>query len=896
MQEDDFFYHGGQMSRRVLLHSILSGGILLAAILAAGNGAGCKGPPGQKSALPAASAGTTRPAVARAGPASLPTTEPSFAFTHIVTADTAILMRGASDADVNYDTISAGTHVRAIGTSDAFLRVLTADGRDGLVARERLAAVAPAPATQAAAVAANPGRRRGNAPPPPPLNEYASFWPGNPPAADCPTDEEINLAINRAVAFIKSRSVNGTWDPPGGNPPAMAQTALVLAAIGSTGESVAGADLNNAVKLVYGNAPADTFSSAMRTENWNVFSAGKRQGVPGERDLAELAKQRQTAAFGAKLDDRQADNVSTYYAFVGLKNLQRDGIVAPDSAWAGAEKSIRAAQSPPGHWLVGLGGSANAAATFTSTAAGYLALRMAWDAHFVVENECWGNAADPALNSAITLLDETLKNPPPSATPCESACWVERVGDASGRKYLGGRDWFSHYARTLLALQRDDGSWNNDVRETAFAILFFKRGNAPIRINKLAWSAIGSKPFWNERPGDIAHFTGWLDSDMLCELPGNWQVVEARAPIDDWLEAPILYIGGYREADLQPRLDKLRAFVEGGGTIIANADCGGAGFYLSWRRLTRQMFPKYELRQLPADHPIFTNEMFLAKKWKTQPRVDAISNSVRELMFIIPKADVSRAWQVNNPNVDREPFQLGANLYMYATGKSIDWPTKAQRRQKPAEPLGANAPVVRVARLMVGENWDPEPGAWRQMSNVVARDLKAKLEVDEIVPGNAKLKDYAIVHLTGTTKFTFTGPARDEIKAFVDNGGTLLIDAAGGSPKFADAAADELKAIFGNDANELAEPTDAAILFAPKTGLKPIGPIVFTTSARMAMAHRGRDPSLRVLRRNGRLAVFFSREDLTAGMAGVCADRIVGYSPASATAIVSDIVRYVAPR
>ncbi len=43
---------------------------------------------------------------------------------------------------------------------------------------------------------------------------------------------------------------------------------------------------------------------------------------------------------------------------------------------------------------------------------------------------------------------------------------------------------------------------------------------------------------------------------------------------------------------------------------------------------------------------------------------------------------------------------------------------------------------------------------------------------------------------------------------------------------------------------------------------------------------------------NGRLAVFYSREDLSAGLVGEQIDGIVGYDPSSAVALMTNLVLY----
>ena len=82
------------------------------------------------------------------------------------------------------------------------------------------------------------------------------------------------------------------------------------------------------------------------------------------------------------------------------------------------------------------------------------------------------------------------------------------------------------------------------------------------------------------------------------------------------------------------------------------------------------------------------------------------------------------------------------------------------------------------------------------MHNEQHVDIKA----EPVKLGNGRLAGYKIAHLTGTTKLILNAAQRKEVKDFVDKGGTLIVDAAGGTPEFADMAEAELKQIFGAEA------------------------------------------------------------------------------------------------
>jgi hypothetical protein len=147
---------------------------------------------------------------------------------------------------------------------------------------------------------------------------------------------------------------------------------------------------------------------------------------------------------------------------------------------------------------------------------------------------------------------------------------------------------------------------------------------------------------------------------------------------------------------------------------------------------------------------------------------------------------------------------------------------------------------------------------------------------------------YDVAHLTGDTRFHFNDDQRRELKKFVDAGGTLVVDAAGGSEDFAVSAEAELKAIFGTDADQLSDPLAATNPLFTTVGT-PITTFGYRQFAHQRLGHIT-GPQLRGIAIRGRLAVLYSREDLSAGLVGEPVDGIVGYDPPTAEQIMRHII------
>jgi len=199
-----------------------------------------------------------------------------------------------------------------------------------------------------------------------------------------------------------------------------------------------------------------------------------------------------------------------------------------------------------------------------------------------------------------------------------------------------------------------------------------------------------------------------------------------------------------------------------------------------------------------------------------------------------------------------------------------------------------------MARIQYQGNWNPEPAGWKRLAAILLNSGKLKLDIDTVELGKGDLSGYRFAHLTGTAAVKFSQPELDAIKAYVNGGGTLLIDAAGGSDDFAAAITDELRTLFPA---ELAGQQDIPLL--DKTDL------LYTTGGDLKVEYRRftrrigkyaeqwHVPHLRAITVNHRNAIYFSDEDLSAGLVGATADGINGYEPESAVELTARILMSV---
>ena len=750
-----------------------------------------------------------------------------------------------------------------------------------------------------------------------------------PPPAPAATPDEVNAAVRKGVDYLyKTQNKDGSWEivanptTQGGHEVTGKQwggmTAMATYALLAAGENEQDPRLQRAVKWLGKADIVGTYALGLKAQVWPLlerhgpYAKIIREGV--KKDTHILVK----SAFKAEGESQGwywyywdtyknaplgggYDRSNSQYGVLGVWGCEQAGGEVPAKYWLTQDTIWKKAQNPDGGWEY----TGDAKSTHTMSAAGLATLYITQD-YLINTNtgrkECKGNVVNKNIDLGLGYMDKHAKV---MLTNTAEAHYhylmygIERIGVASGRKYFGTLDWYQVGAETLVRQQDGDGAWGTDnpvysprkVPNTVFALMFLVRGRAPVVLNKLEYASAAKESGpagWNQRPRDAANFAWWMGRQ--AERFYNWQIVNLKVDPDEFHEAPILYLAGSEPLGFKKEeIEKLKRYVEDGGMILGNADCEKGKFSDSFRKLGTTMFPAYEFRALPASHPIYTRQQFKAERWKSRPVVYELSNGVRSLMLLLPSGDPARKWQARGGK-DDEAFQLGANLFYYATDKNLDkfkGMTHIVRARDSEAPAAA---TVKVARVRHVGNWDPEPAAWRRLGAILRNDhqvgvevVNAPLDGKGLAASGAKL-----AHLTGTAKFTLDDAQRKALKEFVAAGGTLVVDAAGGSTDFADSAEKELGLTFGKAAGSglsSSLPATHALFTRGGCELKDFRYRAFTKPK-----INGKLPRLKGIEVGGRTAVFFSREDLTAGMVGQSVDGIFGYAPETATAIMRKIV------
>jgi hypothetical protein len=462
-------------------------------------------------------------------------------------------------------------------------------------------------------------------------------------------------------------------------------------------------------------------------------------------------------------------------------------------------------------------------------------------------------------------------------TPAGHFCYylygVERVGRACGYKYFGKQDWYKIGTLTLMKRQRkDSGAWPGHLSETGFALLFMARGRYPVLFNKLDF---GSD--WNNRPRDMANLTRWMSRNY--EQDFNWQNVNFQVDPYEWQDAPILYISGAKPIKFtDEQIKKLRTYVYQGGTIFSCTECNGTGFKNGIREVYRKAFPRYELVKMEPDNYIYSNHAKLDGK----PELYVLSNGVRPLA-IHTDEDIAKTWQTRAYATKKNSFLFGVNLSRYIAGQ-YDTMLPRGKTYWPYAVDTKKMEKAQVVRVRYNGNFNPEPLALEALSRRLAWDEGVALE-HSILPiaqlGGCKAK---VAVMTGTGGVTLQAAEKNAIKAYVNGGGTLVIDGAGGDKKFYLSMHQALRDIFSAAALRPLSPAEK-FFTRPSTPIKQV-------SYRPATRRRTDSSAVRLeaVSINKRPAVVLSREDLTAGMLGFHSGTVDGYKHKSAYAILRNII------
>ncbi len=848
----------------------------------------------------------------------------------------------------------------------------------------------------------------------------ATFVLPGPALADQDFADRVDAAIEKGVAYLLAaqNAGDGSWTEYEGHEDKQGMTPLVCYALMEAGVSPQNEQMKKALAHIAGQSLDSTYGTSLRAVALQVANEQTNDkyisALKGDVAFLGRAGNGQYGYNGAATGQYGSsglawDHSNDQYAVLGVRAGAENGLDIRNSYWQGVQKHWFTTQNPDGGWGyngIGFGGYYSSTTQATMTVGGLATLFICEDnlppSSAVVR--CNNVTMDPHIQKGLDWLDAQFAAQ--LNTPQYDGDWdyyylygVERAALASGIKYFGGMDWYKAGGARILSRQSGNGSWGPSGgstgvgvtnANTAFSLLFLIRGKQPLIFNKLQFNGD-----WNNRSRDLAAASRWLSKEY--EQSVNWQIVQTSSPLDDWRDAPILYISGNGPVSFTAlEVAKLREYVHQGGTILSVAEAGGAEFNRSIRQFYQQAFPKYSLAACQPGHRLYT---YPNKLDASEMDFFEVSNGVRPLAIHVEN-DLSLAWQKRETSRDAWAFEATANIVLYSveslidlprrgvnlwpggqsaafvgstgSGPACDWiylmiggqisPIEATAAGQtvtgpegpvtvpqpdapgrtivyaapsdeyisvPNELLGQTIPtpdgqqflaqapvaaaptaptgptlvtpspngrtdvtVIRLQNANDAANCDPEPLAWNRFAALMAKDVSTGVAVVgpvDITDVNNQAASHGakLAVLTGTKALALTTAEQDALKQFIEGGGTIFIDAAGGSLEFADSIETLVTDLFGRRSGRLRDmsPTEDPLLQLSGHEIKSV-----EYRVRTAEQLRTNRPALQASYVDERPVLIFSPYDVTSGLVGFNSGAIEGYTPVSAFAIMRNVV------
>ena len=706
------------------------------------------------------------------------------------------------------------------------------------------------------------------------------------------SDAAVAGAIRRAQEFLWSKqNAGGHWDPFGANEKYEdGPTALATYALLASGVSATEPRMIKALDWLAAQKTEMTYCLGLRCNAWVLANrqTNNRYRPQLRQDVKLLLAGQRNGGYGYKClpegKPGRADNSNSQYGVLGVWAAVLANEEVPNAYWQSVLDHWKECQCSDGGW--GYGANANQHSTATMTAGGLATLFVCFDNLLYAKfTRCKVDFDFKQLDKGLDWMAGNFANVVKGSGGGKIGLGdiyyflygIERVGLACGYKYFGSADWYKLGAERLLAAQQPNGAWKgkwNEVISTSLATLFLVRGQHPVAFNKLEF-----KGDWNNRPRDLAQLTRWQSGSFERTL--NWQVINLKVPVEEWHDAPILYISAsdapeFSEADLQ----KLRRYIHQGGTILSATECGGKGFREGIREVYKKILPGYELLPVPANHPLYTVQYKLAG----QPAFFMIHNGVRPLVLHTDQ-DLPKSWQILNTAFAKGDFEIASNFLMYVT----DMGELRNRGVShwPRQPTREVTKTVKLARVSYAGNWNPEPAAYQRFAMLLTQKAGVKIEIEPINAEAMGTCDAPIACLTGTAKIQLSDDQKQALKQYVSKGGLLLVDAAGGSMDFADTIEAELQGMF--DVRNIPRLGSENPFYKLKGN--EIESFSYRRKAKLERDLKNQ-PDLRGIQTGSRLGVIFSRQDITGGLLGIPMYDCAGYAPQTAYQIMRNAVLY----
>jgi Domain of unknown function (DUF4159) len=264
-------------------------------------------------------------------------------------------------------------------------------------------------------------------------------------------------------------------------------------------------------------------------------------------------------------------------------------------------------------------------------------------------------------------------------------------------------------------------------------------------------------------------------------------------------EIPILYLTGHEKFELDAeKRKKLLWFINDGGYLIGDACCGSKDFYEAFVNEMRSIFPNNPLRQLDADHPLFSSHHKIStveavKEGKSigqiRPPIWGISVGCRTAIMMWPY-DLSCGWDGHTHKTGqrisvKDARKLGVNIMAYCLanyqlGRFLSTERVFHQAGQPTR----DEFVFALAQH--GGDWDPAPNGIMNFLRYTRANSTLPVQFKrQVVKFNDKnILRYPVVYMTGHHEVNLTDAELLGLKNYLANGGVVFASSCCGRRAF----------------------------------------------------------------------------------------------------------------
>src|SRR5262249_30261648 len=156
-----------------------------------------------------------------------------------------------------------------------------------------------------------------------------------------------------------------------------------------------------------------------------------------------------------------------------------------------------------------------------------------------------------------------------------------------------------------------NGSWEGEAGQnfdywppvaTSLSLLFLSKGRTPVLISKLAWGddrGPGKIEEWSRKRSDVRHVVEFASRELFEHKTLAWEVFDPRQALErdadklaeELLQTPIVYLNGHTLTQIigNKQEDMLKAYLNNGGFIFAEACCNAELFDREFRRVIKKI-------------------------------------------------------------------------------------------------------------------------------------------------------------------------------------------------------------------------------------------------------------------------------------------------------------------